>query len=117
MNSVLLLSKEQQAMLVDLVNQSAFPDDVKAALLAAVKDDFSPTVVVGIEGDYPQGATSNCPINVVVIDHDRDQDDPEYARELIVLIDAQECEELAQFSSMSEEDYSDEDQHARPSAC
>jgi len=86
---------EQRDLLLGLIQSAILCDSVKEELSQAVSTAIEPTVVLGIEGDHPQGATSNCPLDLIVLDHDKDIDDPEHARYISVYVNSDECDELA----------------------
>lgn len=77
------------------------------SILEALNNPVSPTVVLGMEGDWVQGGTANTPVQVVLIDHDRSNDDSDRAREIPILIDPSETDELLQQEGLGENDDSD----------
>lgn len=73
------------------------------ALRKAISNPFYPSVVIGIEGGWPQGATANTPIDVVVVDYGRDAGDEDRARELNVLVDPEELDVILVEEGVSDE--------------
>jgi len=82
------------------------------ALRNAISNPFYPSVVIGIEGDWPQGATANTPIDVVMVDYGKDAGDEDRARELNVRVDPEELDVILVEEGVSD----DQAAHALPRA-
>lgn len=102
------LTKPQREKLLGLIVDAAAkePGTLMKALEEAVSTPFEVNVAVGIEGDWPQGASANCPMNLVVLDHDLDEAHPDHARLIPPLVDPDEA--LALVNRAFEKEVDDE---------
>lgn len=93
-STLVQLSKDQLSALQRLVEQSELVASLKAGLEVALSREFEPSIAIGLEGGLVQGASTNCPMNIVVLDHDLDTNHDDHAREVYPLVDPDDCAEL-----------------------